>query len=94
MDSTGDSSETHETTAVDIIQEQAETSIRREWHDGRWFFSVIDVIGILTDSRNPRNYWNMLKSRMRDERWLIKYRHGLCGTWLVEGVDPRIRPPG
>jgi hypothetical protein len=27
--------------------------IRRQWHDGQWFFSVIDVIAVLTDSPQP-----------------------------------------
>ncbi len=38
-------------------------SIRRIWHNDEWYFSVIDVVGALTESDNPRNYWNMLKSR-------------------------------
>ena len=33
----------------------------------QWYFSIIDVCEILTDSSNPRNYWNMLKSRLRQE---------------------------
>ena len=37
--------------------------IRRLWHDDEWYFSVVDVVRALTDSANPRNYWNMLKSR-------------------------------
>lgn len=37
--------------------------IRKRLVDGEWFFSVVDIIGVLTDSKNPRNYWNMLKSR-------------------------------
>lgn len=41
--------------------------IRRQWHEGRWFFSVVDVIAVLTDSPNPRNYWSMLQRRLRDE---------------------------
>ena len=41
--------------------------IRRQWHDGRWFFSVVDVIAVLTDSDVPRQYWGMLKKRLRDE---------------------------
>ena len=41
--------------------------IRKTWHDGRWFFSVINVVAVLTDSANPRNYWNMLKSRLDEE---------------------------
>jgi hypothetical protein len=38
-------------------------SIRRERHNGEWYFSVVDVVGALTDSDNPRNYWSMLKTR-------------------------------
>jgi DNA-damage-inducible protein D len=41
--------------------------IRREWVDGQWFFSVVDIIAALTDSDNPRNYWNMMKARERKE---------------------------
>jgi len=37
--------------------------IRRIWHDEQWFFSVVGIIGALTDSGNPRNYWNMMKAR-------------------------------
>jgi hypothetical protein len=43
--------------------------IRRIWDKKQeeWFFSVVDVVGILTDSQNPRNYWKVLKSRLNDE---------------------------
>ncbi len=37
--------------------------IRKLWQSNEWYFSVIDVIQTLTDSSNPRNYWNMLKTR-------------------------------
>jgi len=37
--------------------------IRKIWHNEEWYFSVIDVIQVLTDSSNPRNYWSMLKKR-------------------------------
>lgn len=37
--------------------------IRRIWYDEQWFFSVVDIIAALTDSDNPRNYWNMMKRR-------------------------------
>lgn len=37
--------------------------IRRLWYKEEWWFSVVDVIEALTGSSNPRNYWNMLKSR-------------------------------
>ncbi len=50
-----------------LIEEQADRKIRRVWHEERWFFSVVDVIGLLTDSPRPRVYWGVLKGRLRDE---------------------------
>ena len=41
--------------------------IRRVWHEEQWFFSVVDIIAVLTDSDNPRNYWNMMKARERKQ---------------------------
>ena len=46
--------------------ESGGTLIRRQWHDGRWFFSVVDVVAALTDSSIPRNYWSDLKRRLVD----------------------------
>jgi prophage antirepressor-like protein len=41
--------------------------IRRIWHKEQWYFSIVDIVGALTDSANPRNYWNMLKARERKQ---------------------------
>ncbi len=41
--------------------------IRQQWHEGRWFFSVIDVIAVLTDSDAPRRYWSDLKRKLHDD---------------------------
>lgn len=40
--------------------------VRAAWdYDcNRWLFSVVDVIAVLTDSKNPRNYWKVLKHRL------------------------------
>lgn len=45
------------------------SEIRSIWDSEKeeYYFSVVDVISALTDSDNPRNYWNMLKKRMTDE---------------------------
>lgn len=37
--------------------------IRKVWHDDQWYFSVIDVIEVLTDSTTPRRYWTDLKRK-------------------------------
>jgi prophage antirepressor-like protein len=36
-------------------------AIRRVWHDEEWWFSVVDVVGVLTESGRPRKYWSDLK---------------------------------
>ena len=43
--------------------------IRRVWNEEKeeWFFSIIDVIAILTESANPRKYWSVLKTRLKQE---------------------------
>ena len=39
-------------------------NIRRVWHNNEWWFSVIDVIGTLTESSNSRRYWSDLKRQL------------------------------
>lgn len=45
------------------------SQIRSIWDDEReeWYFSVIDVLGALTESDNPRKYWSVLKTRLKSE---------------------------
>ena len=51
------------------IQLFEEKKVRALWDDEaeKWYFSVIDVVAILTDSPNPRNYWKVLKHRLVGE---------------------------
>ena len=43
--------------------------IRAVWNDEqeKWFFSVVDVVAVLTESPNPQTYWRVLKKRLKDE---------------------------
>lgn len=43
--------------------------IRSVWDSEKeeWYFSIIDVLGVLTDSENPRKYWSVLKTRLKKE---------------------------
>jgi len=43
--------------------------VRRHWDADQelWYFSVVDVIAILTDSPRPRKYWNALKNKLKEE---------------------------
>jgi DNA-damage-inducible protein D len=41
--------------------------IRKILHENEWWFSVIDVVAVLTDSLNPRDYWFKMKIRVKGE---------------------------
>jgi hypothetical protein len=41
--------------------------IRKTIYKDEWYFSVVDIIEALTDSDNPRNYWNMMKAREKQQ---------------------------
>lgn len=44
-----------------------EKHIRRIWQKEEWWFSIIDVIAVLTESKNPQNYWYTMKNRLKKE---------------------------
>ncbi len=45
------------------------SQVRSVWDEeqGKWWFSVIDIIAVLTDSPNPQTYWRVLKHRLSEE---------------------------
>lgn len=53
-------------TAIKLFQEQ---KLRTQWDEAqeKWYFSIIDVIAILTDSKRSRRYWNDLKTKLNKE---------------------------
>ena len=56
-------------TKKQAIQLFEERKVRTAWDDQeeKWYFSIVDVCGVLTDSPNPRNYWKVLKHRLLKE---------------------------
>lgn len=48
--------------------------IRSVWDNEKeeWYFSIIDILGVLTESENPRKYWSVLKIRLKKKEmsWL------------------------
>ncbi|MDP4268258.1 MAG: Bro-N domain-containing protein [Bacteroidota bacterium] len=53
-------------TAIKLFEQK---QIRSVWDDEqeKWYFSIVDVIGVLTGSPNPNNYWKVLKHRLSKE---------------------------
>ena len=43
--------------------------IRTAWNEAEeeWYFSIVDVVRVLTESDNPQTYWRVLKKRLKDE---------------------------
>lgn len=56
-------------TKKDAIKIFEEKKVRTVWDDEteEWYFSVVDVVEILTGSPNPRRYWSDLKSKLQKE---------------------------
>ena len=53
-------------TALNLFEENQIRSIWNE-EDEKWYFSIVDVVEILTESVNPRKYWSVLKTRLKAE---------------------------
>lgn len=63
--------------AIKLFQEK---KVRVEWNDKneKWYFSVVDVIAVLTESINPQAYWRKLKERLLKEgNQTVTNCHGL-----------------
>lgn len=51
---------------MDEIKLFESQQIRSVLYRGKWYFAVVDVIAVLTESKNPRNYWSTLKKREKE----------------------------
>ncbi len=60
--------------------------IRRHWDDKseKWYFSVVDVVGALSESIDPRNYWKVLKNRLKDENSEVVTK---CNQLKMQAAD-------
>jgi hypothetical protein len=53
-------------SAIKIFDEK---KIRTHWDDDqeKWYFAIVDVVGVLSESIDPQSYWRKLKQRLKDE---------------------------
>jgi hypothetical protein len=69
------------TRAVDAVTAIAVfkgRQVRRVVHEGEWWFSVVDVVAVLTDSPDAGAYWRKLKQRLNEEgSQVVTFCHGL-----------------
>ena len=52
--------------AIKIFEEKTIRSLWNEEHE-KWYFSVVDIIEVLTQTDRPRKYWNDLKTKLKQE---------------------------
>lgn len=67
-----------------------EKKVRRHWDEEKelWYFSIIDVIAILTESENPRKYWSVLKTRLKKEGSEVATN---CSQLKLKAEDGKMR---
>ncbi len=67
-----------------------EKKIRTAWDDQqeKWYFSIIDVVGVLTDSADPKRYWSVLKTRLKAEG---AQPTTFCSTLKLRATDGKMR---
>jgi DNA-damage-inducible protein D len=64
--------------------------IRSTWIEveQRWYFSIIDVVAVLTDSANPRDYWYRIKQREKISGLELST---LCRQFKLQAPDGKLR---
>lgn len=64
--------------------------IRTVWDDKeeKWYFSIVDVVAVLTDSENPQTYWRVLKNRLKKEGNQTVTN---CNALKLRAVDGKMR---
>ena len=79
----------------DAIEEEIDThiaifngkTIRRKMVGDKWFFSVVDVVGALTDSPRPRKYWSDLKVKLIEEGFELSAKIGQLKLKSTDGKE-------
>lgn len=64
--------------------------IRSSWNSEKeeWYFSIIDILGVLTESENPRKYWSVLKTRLKKEGNELAT---ICSQLKMKASDGKMR---
>ena len=64
--------------------------IRSIWDNEReeWYFSIVDIVGVLTESENPRKYWSVLKTRLKKEGNELAT---ICSQLKTKATDGKMR---
>jgi DNA-damage-inducible protein D len=67
-----------------------DNTIRKVWHNEEWWFSIVDLVGVLTNSPTPSKYWEKIKKRMKTE--MVEELSPNWGKLKLLAVDGKMRP--
>ncbi|EGF11399.1 BRO-N domain-containing protein [Neisseria bacilliformis] len=75
---------------MDTVKLYENNYIRSAWVEEKeeWYFSIIDVIAVLTESDNPRKYWSVLKTRLKKEG---RETATICSRLKMRASDGKLR---
>ncbi|OGY87651.1 MAG: hypothetical protein A2233_01735 [Candidatus Kerfeldbacteria bacterium RIFOXYA2_FULL_38_24] len=63
--------------------------IRRVWYHKEWYYSVVDIVAVLTGSTNARDYWYKMKKREKNEAGVELST--ICLQLKLESTDGKMR---
>ena len=74
-------------TAIKLFETKR---VRTAWNEDEeeWYFSVVDVVSVLTDSPDPKRYWSVLKTRLKQEG---VESTTICSTLKLSAQDGKMR---
>lgn len=73
---------------VDKLVVFEDKKIRRTWFSDEWYYSVVDIVGVLSESEDPRNYWKVLKHRLNEEGSEVVTK---CNQLKLPAEDGKLR---
>ena len=74
----------------EMLQVFEQQKVRTVWDDEtqKWYFAIVDVVAVLTESSNPQTYWRVLKSRLTKE---CNETVTNCHTLKLRAADGKMR---
>lgn len=74
----------------EALQLFGEKKIRTVWNqeEEKWYFSIVDVVSVLTDSSDPSKYWRVLKTRLKKEG---SETATICSSFKMKAADGKMR---
>lgn len=63
--------------------------VRSQWNEQeeKWYFSIVDIIAVLTGSPSPRKYWSVLKTRLKKEGSQLTT---ICSQLKMQSADGKL----